>query len=490
MRLATIYMDLSDYEKAGKAFEKILSKFPSSQFTFDALYGLGYCQYRFGRLGDAASALRSVVSGSKATIKLQVKARLLLDQIEAAGETSGTKHAYGEYSIGALLPLGGEYSEFGERALRGVLLAAGVFGDREKSVQVQVMDLGAEDADSRRAVTKLATNKHVKGIVGPLLSVNALRAAKRAEQRHIPVIALSQKKGVPESGKYVFRNFLTLAQQARTVAAYSVEVLELKRFAVLYPKNSYGRELARVFAEEVVSAGGEVVGEKSYTSAQADFASELTELFELTTEERMEGRRRIREYKMGVEVDALFIPDNYEIIGQIAPYLAYFNIKDIQLLGANGWNSGKLMKLAGEYVEGAVFVDGFFAGSERPWTVDFVDRFRAAYGYEPGLLEAESFDSTMLLLGAITERGISRKELRNSLLEKSGYEGATGDIFFDSYGEAQKELFILTVERGRIKEIDNPLVMRKDSIWGSGDTDGGFDDESEKKTETSWDDDW
>ncbi len=463
IRLAAIYVERKDFESASRHYRRHIIDFPASRFASEALYGLGVCRYRHGDFNEATDLLRTIDVHPLSTVSLKVKARGLLTQIEAVIESGSEPKAEdfegGDYAIGALLPLKGSYARFGERALKGILLAAEVFGDGGASVEVHARDVGASPANAEEAVMLLAGNSKVMGLVGPLLSSTAPRVAKRAERERLPVITLSQKEALPSTGPYVFRNFLTISNQARTLASYSYEILGQRNFAVLYPDNSYGREFAKFFAEEVMSLGGQVVGVKSYNEGQVDFAHELTELFAIEVVERMEGRRRIREYTAGIEVDALLIPDNYNIIGQVAPYLAFYNIKDITLLGSSVWNSPELIKLAGEYVEGSIFVDGFFAGSGNEETADFVLRFRELYGYEPGLLEAESYDAAMILIRSLQRGWLTRRDVRDSLSEMEEYRGvAGGPISFDADGEAQKELVVLTVEGGRIKELNRPFV--------------------------------
>ncbi len=462
IRLAAIYIELNDFENASKHYRRHIIDFPASRFAPEALYGLGISRYRHGDFNESADLLRTIEVHPLSTVSLKVKAKGLLTQIESVIQSGSEAKAEdfegGDYAIGALLPLKGSYSRFGERALKGILLAAEVFGSGGASVEVHARDVGLAPANAEEAVMKLAGNSKVMGLVGPLLSSTAPRVAKRAERERLPVITLSQKEALPSTGPYVFRNFITISSQARTLASYSYEILGQRNFAILYPDNSYGREFAKFFTEEVIKLGGEVVGIKSYNEGQVDFAHELTDLFAIEVVERMEGRRRIREYTSGIEVDALLIPDNYNIIGQVAPYLAFYNIKEITLLGSSVWNSPELIKLAGEYVEGSIFVDGFFAGSSKEETTEFVSRFRELYGYEPGLLEAESYDASMILIRALQRGWLTRRDVRDSLSEMEEYRGVTGPISFDGDGEAVKELVVLTVEGGRIKEIQRPFV--------------------------------
>ena len=45
----------------------------------------------------------------------------------------------------------------------------------------------------------------------------------------------------------------------------------------------------------------------------------------------------------------------------IAPQVPFYNMRGIKLLGGRGWNNQNLIKYGEKYVEGAYFVDGFFA---------------------------------------------------------------------------------------------------------------------------------
>jgi ABC-type branched-subunit amino acid transport system substrate-binding protein len=463
-RLADIFMERKDFESASKAYQELLFKFPDSRFTIESLYGLGYCRYRFGQLSAATVTLENLVSNPSVSLLLKVKASILLDQIYSVASTFEEIDGGGEgLAIGAILPLEGDYAEFGERALKGILLAANAFGNGGGSgepVEVYVRELGEERGAAKMVVYELARLKRVQAIVGLLLREAAPEVAKRAQQRRIPLLALSQREGLPRTGSYVFRSFMTLSKQAETLAKYAYDVKEFRRFAILSPRNTYGRKLAEAFKGEVHKLGGEIVGENTYVVGKSDFAVELKELFLLETFERLEGRRLIRESTPGVEVDALFIPDNYDAVAQIAPYLAFYGLQDVALLGSNGWNSPFLTELAEEHVDGSVFVDGFFAKSVRDETKDFVELFKRVYGYEPGLLEAESYDAAMLLLLSMeTGDGYyqGRSALRDRLISADLYHGATGDIYFDASGEASKELFLLTVEEGEIKEVVLPV---------------------------------
>ncbi|MEK7841748.1 MAG: penicillin-binding protein activator, partial [Deltaproteobacteria bacterium] len=172
--------------------------------------------------------------------------------------------------IGVILPLSGKYATFGEQALKGILLASGIFetkgqegkGTRRQdniqtaNVEIIIKDTRDDPIASAKAVEYLALNENVVGIIGPLLTITSTDAAGKAQELKVPTIVLSQKEGITNAGDYIFRNFLLPSEQAKAIALYAINKLDCKKFAVLYPNSPYGTELANLFKEEVKKGKG------------------------------------------------------------------------------------------------------------------------------------------------------------------------------------------------------------------------------------------
>lgn len=454
LRLGRFHMQEQQYAKASASYEKLLEHFPSSRFKYDALYELGFCRYKAGALKEARAILTALSDNSEAALQTRVKAGIILREMDAATPETADFSGQRKIAIGALLPLNGNYAAFGESALKGILLAADVFGGNDSEVEVHVRHVGPDEASAAKAINELAADENVAGLVGPLLSANAVEAARYAQAKRIPIITLSQRSGVTDAGDYVFRNFLTSGQQAAAIARYSFNKLGHRKFAMLYPNNSYGIELARSFEEEVKRLGGKIVKQTAYAPDDRDFNDEMKYVFGIMAKEKREGRKRVVEYEQSAQVDALFIPDYFNTVSLIAPFMEYFGIKNVQLLGTNGWNSQKLIQLGGRHVEGALFVDGFFSGAKRPETMEFSKKFTEVFGAEPGLIEAQAYDAARLLIKAI-EAGSGRPErraVRDRLLSTGDFSGSAGSLSFDNRREAKKDLFVLTIRNGKIIE--------------------------------------
>ena len=83
----------------------------------------------------------------------------------------------------------------------------------------------------------------------------------------------------------------------------------------------------------------------------------------------------------------------------------------------------------------SIFVDVFFANSERPATKKFVDDFGSAYHRAPGFLESHAFDAAGILKRVIEQRRPqTREDLRSALVNLGKpFEGAAGDTVLTAF---------------------------------------------------------
>ncbi|MBT8367732.1 MAG: penicillin-binding protein activator, partial [Deltaproteobacteria bacterium] len=378
-------------------------------------------------------------------------------------------------TIGVLLPLSGPYQAFGLRALKGVELALSQFSIQKDNpaINISVKDTRADPDQTVRALDELYQDQ-VAAILGPIVTSGI--AAREAQKMGIPIITLTQKDDIPDIGDKVFRNFITPSMQVQTIASLMVESLGLYRFAILYPDENYGLKFMNLFWDKIMELGGQVVGVESYKPDQTDFTDPIKKLVGLyyevpedlkvdhrlidntdeqksaentadkTRQDGSEEHQEEEEPSPIVDFDAIFIPDSPGMAGLIAPQLAYFDIKDVYLLGTNLWHSDSLIKIADQYVQGAVMPDGFFAESNSPMVRQFVTAFEETYQEKPDFIEAVVFDSAMILFHVISRPHIRyRNEIRDELLNLVSFPGITGITHFDENGEVQKTMYLLRV---------------------------------------------
>jgi branched-chain amino acid transport system substrate-binding protein len=413
-------------------------------------------------------------------------------------------------TIGVVLPLSGEYQALGQEVLKGIRLA--VAGSK---VRLVVRDSQGDGALAERAVEELADRDRVVAILGMLLPDEARRGAERAEALGVSVITFTKTEGIGQVGPYVFRDMLTLRKQAEAMGSYATSELNLKSFVIFEPDTSYGKELASVFGDAVRAHGGNVTSVVEYPPDQNSFLTEaqkLTGRYDLVN--RAEYQQAVREIdrqdlspyrkrkamerargsvKPVVDFQGVFIADDWKKVGLIAPALAVQDvltdgcdagevakaqrtlgrqdIPSVTLLGWNGWSSPKnsngtpgLMERGGKYVQCSVYVDAFFADSDRPATRSFALAFRESHGgQEPTLLSAVGYESAALYRRILErEAPMRRAVFRERVANATAVSGAAGLSGFTSDGEADRVLFFLKVTPGGIVEL--PVASPKSSM--------------------------
>ncbi|MDZ7579830.1 MAG: penicillin-binding protein activator [Deltaproteobacteria bacterium] len=438
-----------------------------------------YLEYQLGvnlaaesQYDQAAKALSDFLAAYPAH-EYNQQARRLLEEL--SGRT-----VYNRTTIGCLLPLSGRYHVYGDKALKGVEIALARFNQQaigDQPVQLIVKDSGSDPAMLTAAIEELVQAR-VAAIIGPL--VDAEYAAEIAQKNGIPIVTFTQKEKITEIGDWVFRNFLTPEMQVKRIVGYAVDVLGARHFVILYPEEKYGATFMNLFWDEVIQHGGRVVGVEPYTPTQTDFAEPIQKLvgqyheppwdlkdiirppqepeIDATGEQEKSrgdrGRREDKKPEAIVDFDAIFIPDAPAKAGLIVPQLAYHDIENVYLLGTNLWHSPKMIEMAKDYVQGAIMPDGFFPDSHHRRVRQFVALFEDTYGEAPGLIEATTYDTAMMLFQICQHPDVqSRTAIKEKLLNLRDFPGVTGLTSFDGQREALKELSMLRIEGNGFVEL-------------------------------------
>jgi ABC-type branched-subunit amino acid transport system substrate-binding protein/predicted negative regulator of RcsB-dependent stress response len=374
-----------------------------------------------------------------------------------------------QYLIAAMLPLSGKLGPFANDVLEGIDLAleqARAQGDGP-TIGLLVKDHDAERHGFLDDLSTLLNQDRPIAVIGPLLSKNLPAMAEMAQRYHVPlVIPAATLPNVRRLGSYLFSTALTYQMQAERIAAYAVKEQGYRRFCILHPETIYGRELARLFMQEVRRHNGEIIAIRSYKEGDTDFSQQITGLKEEDLKKyglalpidvpqtggKTSGRTDKRLlYTPGF--DAMFIPSRSSDIGLIAAQLAYHDIH-VPLLGANGWNSPDFARTADRAAEGAVFVDGFFPDSPAPAVKDFVERYRKRAQAPPSLFVALGYDAARVVIEGIRHGATSGESLREFLATQRNLPTLAGPASFSPDGILHRPLFLLQVKQGKFVHIE------------------------------------
>ena len=309
--------------------------------------------------------------------------------------------------------------------------AGGVLGKR---VELLVEDDRGEASEAASAVSKLIARDHVVALIGEFASSRTLAAAPIAQAEKVPMISPSSTNvEVTKKGDYIFRACFIDSYQGKVLASFARETLKAATAAVLVDaKSDYSVGLAEAFRRDFLAAGGRVLADMKYTEGDNDFSAQLTALKPLG-------------------VDVVVVPGYYTDAGLIARQATSLGLKAV-LLGADGWDSPKLVEIGGAAMEGAYFSNHYSVDDPSPVVRAFVETYKRAYAAEPDSIAALSYDAARVLFDAMRRAGSTEgKRLRDALAETKDFAGVTGKITMDENRNPVKSAVVLKIENGRFR---------------------------------------
>src|SRR5690606_16991001 len=302
------------------------------------------------------------------------------------------------------------YEAYGQQLLRGLQHAlAG------SQIRLVIRDDHGDPVRAEEEVERLLYEERAVAVVGGVLHDEAQAVAAKADELGLPAISFSPTVTWVDESEWVFRAMLTNEAVAEALADYVVVEKGLGAVAILHPDMPYGHEMRSRFEQAVMERGGEVRKVEVYPPDSTSFSEPVKKLvgrFEVEKHpeyhqrlaeiraQRLDARRQrnaIEKMRQSltplIDFDAIFLPDHWRNVSLVAPALAFedvvtawcddweiekarrttgHRVRPVMLVGGNLWNHPELPVRGGKYLNCSVFVDGFFAASSRPATVEFV----------------------------------------------------------------------------------------------------------------------
>lgn len=374
-----------------------------------------------------------------------------------------------ERVIGVVLPLSGKSAAVGQRVLRGLQLGLGIH-QAGSVYKLAVVDSEDNSEAARSPIDALVKDDKAIAIVGGVIGKTAQAEAQRAQELGVPFLALSQKPGLTDTGDFVFRNALTPRMQIEKMLDYVMTQQNLRRFAILYPNDSYGIDYANAFWDEVLIRGGEITGAQSYSTNETDFRYPIQRLigtyygearleeFKAIQDEIRKSTKKRSKRKEKTEVllppiadfDAVFVPDSAKTAGQIAAMFAFNDVLNMNFLGPNIWNTPELSRRMGGKSGRVIFADGVPDNKSAP----FFTEYQGLFSEEPGLIETQAYDAGILLREALSRGPSDRKAFASELASPRQVLGSSGVFETSESREVTRPTFLFGLEKGKIGLIN------------------------------------
>ncbi|MFC1544972.1 ABC transporter substrate-binding protein [Gemmatimonadota bacterium] len=339
------------------------------------------------------------------------------------------------YKIGVVLPLSGQFYEFGEAILEGVKLAVEEYNLSAAAGTKVRLDVRDDAGEPLRAVAlgrALAADSTVAALIGSHGNEATLSLALVSASESIPLVCpTADAPGLDAIGNTIHVLNRTDPRLSATVAQASMETLKLHTFAVLAEQDERGDLLAEGFIDQVRAAGGTVVADLRYSTESSNFEDPMA---------------FIQRYLP----DAIYMTAKSDLITQLASQVHYYGMGEVQLIGGEYWDSERVIRMGGDYVDGGLFSSPFYKDSERLRWRQFKEHYEQSHRRPVNRFSAYGYDAAGIILASLENLPVSRGSLAVRMRSGREFDGATGIYTIDGEGRVERHYFVLRIVSGDI----------------------------------------
>jgi branched-chain amino acid transport system substrate-binding protein len=362
-----------------------------------------------------------------------------------SGNGSGTGQEEAKVvKIGVIAPLSGDLSALGLGIKNSVDLAIKQ-ANESKAIPGWTIEIAAEDDQAlpdvgQNAATSLSSDPEVAGVVGTLNSSVAQTVQPVLDSANIVQVspantgvALTQGED-PAAPSRPYGNYFRVCAndivQGALAAKYLYEDAGVTKLATIHDKKAYGQGLVESMSAEFEKLGGQIVAAQTINPDDSNFTPVISAV-------------------KAKKPQAVYYGGEYPQAGPLSQQMKAAGL-DVPLMGGDGIYDPAFIEQAGKTSDG----DLATSVGAPPETLDTAKKFISDYeaaGYpEPyAAYGAYSYDAANVIINALktsladAEDVESAREATIEAVQKTDFEGATGQVKFDEFGDSVSQ--VLTV---------------------------------------------
>ncbi len=347
---------------------------------------------------------------------------LVVAMIGAFVAATGSATAADTIKLGVVGAHSGDLASYGIPTVKAAELVAKDINAKGGILGKQVELLVEDDACKPEVATNTATKVVSEGVhvvLGHICSGATKSALGIYKDSKVPTMSPSATNpGLTQSGDYpnFFRTIASDDAQARLEVDFALNVLKLKKIAVLHDKGDYGKGLAE-FAKAMLEADprAEVVLYEGVTPGAVDYSAVV---------------QKIKRKKAEAVIFGGYHPEASKVVTQMRKK----RMKTI-FISDDGVKDDTFLKVAQKYAEG-VYATGPKDVSKNPMAIAANEAHKKAYGKDPGAFYLNAYAAAVALLNAIEQAGSTDYDAVTNALRTKYVETPLGKISFDERGDA------------------------------------------------------
>lgn len=339
----------------------------------------------------------------------------------------------GGIKIGAVLPLTGSVSIFGEWIKNGLdlgLLDIELKNPELKGkIKIVYEDSQSDPKSGIAAFNKLVNVDKVDVVITAMSNVS------------IPLIAMADKAGIPlimqdvtypnitNTSKFVYRHFIQSDREASIMAKFAFDQ-GIKSIGILYVNDEAGLGAKKSFENIYSSLNGKVIGTESYASTDSDMKAQITKIISAN-------------------------PDGIYLFGNGPSWaIAIRQTKELNYHGTIFTNTAmyipKFRELAGVTASDGVYFTYPYIDTAAQSSQNFSQIYSSKYSANPSIESAYAWDIIHIIAEAAKSKG--RSFYDKMLLVKS-YEGAFGKINIPENRDITTKIAVGVIKDSKISLI-------------------------------------
>jgi len=327
--------------------------------------------------------------------------------------------------IGAVLPLTGASEVQGQKAKRGLELAA-ARAEQALGLKVELLieDDKSDPSEAENLIRKQVLEENVLAVITGA-EKEETAAGHLAQELSVPIILLNNSdEALLAESSYLFGLGLAPEDEAAAAARFAVSTLGLKYAGVLVDiKDARLRNAATRAREAFETAGGEVRSQVACVSGDEDFSGQI---------KRIKAR--------GAQV--LFVLANADEGAKIIPLARKANLH-IPII-ATSRMMGPQMSGLGKEILGQCFITDYFGPEEEREA--FVSLQQSLGEVELTDTLALAYDAFSLVVQALKAVSVpTRENLASGLAAIRDFPGATGNLSFKGTGAVMRDIAVMQI---------------------------------------------
>ncbi|GAA1612985.1 branched-chain amino acid ABC transporter substrate-binding protein [Kribbella sancticallisti] len=347
--------------------------------------------------------------------------------------------------IGVIAPLSGDLSALGLGIQHSVELAVKQANDSNAipgwKLEVSAQDDEAKPDVGKNAATALASDADVIGVVGTLnTSVSQQVQPVLAPKNIVQVSPANTGPGLTQGADWqknpkrpyptYFRTCTTDAVQGPFAARYLYETAKITKVATIHDKKAYGQGLVGTFTEEFKKLGGTVVAAETINPDDSNYQAVVSAVKPSAPQ-------------------AVYYGGEYPQAGPLSQQMKAAGL-NVPLMGGDGIYDPKYIQLGGKTAAGDLATSVGAPVDTLASAKKFVEDYNAGGFKEPyAAYGGYSYDAANAIINALKESLKDAKDVESArqatvdALGKVSFDGVTGKVAFDQYGDTTSK--VLTV---------------------------------------------